>query len=137
MASTVFVGQCWATLNNTPFVRYKHYTDEGGIATPLIAHWPNEIRGRGEFRRAIGHVVDIVPTILDAAGASDISRPPAAPPLAGRSLLPVFAKDERRGQRKASGPIFFHHEGNRALRLGDWTEQGGEKAVATNRRARS
>ena len=119
-ASFLCLGPGWSTVSNTPFRRHKIWVHEGGISTPLIAHWPNEIRGRGEFRRAIGHVVDIVPTILDAAGASDISRPPAAPPLAGRSLLPVFAKDERRGQRKASGPIFFHHEGNRALRLGDW-----------------
>src|ERR1044072_8491563 len=69
--STVYVGQCWATLNNTPFVRYKHYTDEGGIATPLIAHWPKGIpqSRNGKFEPQPGHVIDIMATCLDVAGA--------------------------------------------------------------------
>ena len=70
--SDVFIGQCWATLNNTPFVRYKHYTDEGGIATPLIAHWPNGIAKarNGKLETQPGHVIDIMATCVDAAGAT-------------------------------------------------------------------
>jgi len=118
--SEVFVGQCWATLNNTPFVRYKHYTDEGGIATPLIVHWPNGIpRARnGKLEPQPGHVIDIMPTCLDVAGAE---YPPAfngkpLTPLQGVSLRPAFA-----GQPLARPqPIFWEHEGNRAILDGQW-----------------
>ena len=92
--STVFVGQCWATLNNTPFVRYKHYTDEGGIATPLIAHWPKGIPDarRGKFESQPGHVIDIMATCLDVAGAQyprEFNGKPITP-LQGVSLRPAF-----------------------------------------------
>jgi arylsulfatase len=80
----------------------------------MIVHWPAGIRARGELRRAPGHVIDIVPTLLELAGTSAL--PADGPPRPGRSLAPAFASD---------GPIardylYFHHEGNRALRVGDW-----------------
>jgi arylsulfatase len=113
--SDVFVGQCWATLNNTPFVRYKHYTDEGGIATPLIAHWPNGIpksRG-GKLESQPGHVIDIMATCLDVGGAQyprEFNGKPLTP-LEGVSLRPAFT-----GQPLARpNPIFWEHEGNRAV----------------------
>lgn len=126
--STVFVGQCWATLNNTPFVRYKHYTDEGGIATPLIAHWPQGIpKNRdGKLEPQPGHVIDIMATCLDVAGAAypKTFHGNAITPLQGVSLRPAFA-----GKKLARAqPIFWEHEGNRAVLAPPW------KLVALNGR---
>lgn len=117
--SDVFIGQCWATLNNTPFVRYKHYTDEGGISTPLIAHWPNGIPAarRGVLEKQPGHLIDILATAVDASGAEYPKEfhGKAITPKAGTSLLPAL-----KGEALArSQPIFWEHEGNRAVRDGD------------------
>ena len=118
--SDVFVGQCWATLNNTPFVRYKHYTDEGGIATPLIAHWPKGIpkSRNGKLEPQPGHVIDIMATCLDVAGAKYPSEydGKSLTPLEGVSLRPAFS-----GRPLArSQPIFWEHEGNRAILDDRW-----------------
>jgi arylsulfatase len=108
----------WANLANAPLRKSKIFTHEGGISTPLIVHWPAGVKGHGELRHAPGHFVDFVPTLLELAGASA----PATwngeqrPPLPGRSLVAAFARDvpiERNF-------LFFKHEGNRALRVGDW-----------------
>lgn len=118
--STVFVGQCWATLNNTPFVRYKHYTDEGGIATPLIVHWPDGISAgrRGRLEPQPGHVIDIMPTCVDVAAAHYPEQFNGKPitPEEGVSLRPAF-EGRPLGRRH---PIFWEHEGNRAVLDGRW-----------------
>jgi arylsulfatase len=62
-------GSGWANACNTPFRWYKHYGHEGGIRTPLIAHWPKGIAGRGEFRHQVGHVIDLMATCVDVGGA--------------------------------------------------------------------
>ena len=69
-ASSWFCGQSWAFLQNVPFRRSKRYTHEGGIATPLIAHWPGGISARGEWRSQPAHVIDIMATCLDVADAT-------------------------------------------------------------------
>lgn len=117
--SDVFIGQTWATLNNTPFVRYKHYTDEGGISTPLIAHWPAVIQGdrRGAIEKQPGHLIDVMATAVDVAGAQYPAefKGKAITPKEGVSLLPAF-----KGEKIArTQPIFWEHEGNRAVREGD------------------
>ncbi|HSJ02351.1 MAG TPA: arylsulfatase [Verrucomicrobium sp.] len=117
--SDVFIGQCWATLNNTPFVRYKHYTDEGGISTPLIAHWPKGIPAerRGALEKQPGHLIDILATAVDVSGAEYPKEfnGKAITPKAGTSLLPAI-----KGEKLArSQPLFWEHEGNRAIRDGD------------------
>ena len=116
--SFLCLGPGWASASNTPFRWHKIWTHEGGIATPLIVHWPQGIKARGQFRRDPGHVVDFVPTLLDLAGvqSSPTWNEAAAPPLPGRSLVPAFRKDGA----VSRDFIFFHHEGNRALRMGDW-----------------
>jgi arylsulfatase len=113
--SDIYLGMNWATLANTPFRRYKHFTHEGGIATPLIAHWPAAIPKRleGSYNHTPGHLIDILPTVLDAAGAKP---DPAKTAPEGVTLLPAFAG--RAFQR--SQPLFFMHEGNRAVRHGKW-----------------
>ena len=113
--SVVYVGQCWATLNNTPFVRYKHYTDEGGIATPLIAHWPKGIpkERNGKLEPQPGHVIDIMATCLDVGGAKYPReyKGKMLTPLEGVSLRPAFSGKPL----NRPNPIFWEHEGNRAV----------------------
>jgi arylsulfatase A-like enzyme len=113
------LGPGWSTVANTPFRRHKTWVHEGGISTPLIVHWPRGISARGELRREPGHVIDILPTIRELAGAraleADGNRP-APPALPGLSLVPEFARD---GALKHE-ELWWQHEGNRAIRAGDW-----------------
>jgi arylsulfatase len=118
--STVFLGQNWATLANAPFRKFKHYVHEGGISTPLIAHWPRGIRAslNGSLVGDPGHLVDIMPTLVEVAGAAypAESGGKAIDPMEGISLAPLFSGD---GIARKS-PIFFNHEDNRAVRDGRW-----------------
>jgi arylsulfatase len=110
-------GLAWANASNTPFRRYKHWVHEGGIATPLIAHWPATIH-KGGISHQVGHVIDLLPTCLEAAGVSypkDL-RGEKAMPLEGKSLLPVF-RGKLRTNHEA---LYWEHEGNRAVRVGKW-----------------
>lgn len=115
--SNIYCGQSWATLENTPFRRYKHYNHEGGISTPLIAHWPARIPGSGQLRTQPGHLIDIMATCVDVAGAAYPKefKGKAIQPMEGRSLVPAF--DSKPIQRDA---LFWEHEGNAAVRVGDW-----------------
>jgi arylsulfatase len=110
-------GQGWANVSNTPFREYKHWVHEGGISTPLIAHWPARIRRHGELERQPGHLIDLMATCVDVSGASYPREFQGHPitPMEGRSLLPAFAAKPI--QREA---IFWEHEGNRAVRVDDW-----------------
>ena len=117
-ASYLCLGPGWSTTCNTPFRSHKTWVHEGGISTPLIAHWPAGIEAKGEFRRTPGHVIDIVPTILDVAGGTKPDRInkaiiPAAP---GKSLRPLFKEDGAVHHEQ----LWWLHEGNRAIRAGDW-----------------
>jgi arylsulfatase len=117
-ATFLSIGPGWSSMCNTPFRRHKTWVHEGGISTPLIIHWPKGFTAKGELRHAPGHVVDLVPTILEAIGG----KPPAmvdgkpVPPAPGKSLVPVFAKDGALPRDS----IWWLHEGNRALRAGNW-----------------
>jgi arylsulfatase A-like enzyme len=110
-------GTAWANLSNTPFRLYKHWIHEGGIATPLIFHWPEGITQRGAIRHTPGYLPDIMATIVDITG---VAYPQAYAgrevlPLEGQSLAPAFDAD---GIERA--PMFWEHEGNAAVRVGDW-----------------
>lgn len=121
-------GRGWAQVSNTPFREYKHWTHEGGISTPLIAHWPAGMaggkvgggeseRGSGRLVREPGQLVDIMATVLEVAGA----KYPAEfngqkiKPLEGRSLVPAFSLSPLPARS-----LFWEHEGNRAIRDGNW-----------------
>jgi arylsulfatase A-like enzyme len=116
--SYLCLGPGWSTAGNTPFRLHKSWVHEGGIATPLIVSWPRGLAAKGELRHTPGHVIDFVPTVLELTGA----RPEKTwngvdvPPLPGRSLVPAFAKDVNVPREF----LYFHHENNRALRIGDW-----------------
>lgn len=110
-------GLNWANASNTPFREYKHWVHEGGIATPLIVHWPTHIKNGGELRRVPAHLIDIMATCVDAASAKYPSNyhKNSITPLEGKSLLPVFDR-----QSIDDRAIFWEHEGNRAVRKGKW-----------------
>lgn len=110
-------GVPWANVSDTPFRLYKHFTHEGGIASPLIACWPVMIQGQEKITRQNAHVTDIMATCLDAAGAKYPSsyHNQTILPMEGNSLLPIF-----KGETRADRPIFWEHEGNRAVRFGNW-----------------
>ncbi len=110
-------GKPWANASNTPFRLYKHWVHEGGISTPLIAHWPAQIKDRGKLRRQPGHLIDIMATCVDVAGAKYPVeyKGNRIIPMEGKSLFPAF--DDKSIEREA---IYWEHEGNRAVRQGKW-----------------
>ena len=101
-------GRGWANLSNAPFRMYKRYTHEGGVATPLIVHWPDGLKDQNKLRHTPSHIIDIAPTCLNAAGLSTKG-------MEGQTLLPVFTKDSTQPRT-----LFWEHEGNRAVRQGDY-----------------
>jgi len=123
-------GQAWANASNTPFRLFKKWVHEGGIATPLIAHWPARIKQKGRLTHQTGHVIDIMATCCDVAGATypktfngkQIHR------IEGKSLVPVFAGRQRPGHNA----IFWEHEGHTAVRQDKWklVSKDGKDATA-------
>lgn len=109
----------WANLSSTPFKEYKHYTYEGGIATPLIVHWPRGVakEHRNTLVDQYGHLTDIMATFVDVSGATYPSEVngKAIHPMEGKSLVPHFA-----GLENNRGKIFWEHEANIAMRDGKW-----------------
>ena len=110
-------GRSWANVSNTPFRYYKSFLYEGGISTPLIAYAPSMF-GQERMNDAITHVVDLVPTMLDLAGA-EYTSDAGVNPLSGMS----FASQLTGGNSKNVGSertLFWEHEGDRAVRKGAW-----------------
>jgi arylsulfatase len=112
------LGPGFSSAANTPFRRHKTWVHEGGISTPLIVHWPRGIAARGELRHNPAHLIDVVPTVLEVCGGTRFETwegaPVPAPP--GTSLAPAFKKDGS----VSHDFLWWQHEGNRALRVGDW-----------------
>ena len=111
------LGPGWSTTANTPFKKHKTWTHEGGISTPLIVHWPEGVASRG-FRHTPAHVIDLLPTFLELAGAK---ANPSPVPRPGQSLLPIFKKD----QPGFHDHLWWSHEGHHAIQKEGW------KAVAS------
>ncbi len=108
----------WANASNAPFRLYKHWVHEGGISTPLIIHWPDGIRDGGRIEHAPCHLIDIMATCLDVSGVAYPTEYNGHPiqPYEGESLKPML--DGQAWSRER--PIFWEHEGNRAVRFGEW-----------------
>jgi arylsulfatase len=119
------VGLEWANVSDTPFCKFKQYTNQGGIATPFIAHWPAGISSKGETRQSIGHVIDIMPTLLEVSGAEYPERVDGKDikPYEGVSLVPYFKSDSAAKERD----LFWEHFGRKAVRRGDWKAVSAEK----------
>ncbi len=105
------VGSGWANAANTPWRLQKHYTHEGGISSPCIVHWPDGKIRTGAIDHQPAHIIDLLPTIVEATDCSYSGKLK----MAGQSLLPLF-----RAGKLAERPLFFEHEGNRAIHDGDW-----------------
>lgn len=110
-------GRNWANVSNTPFREYKSFNHEGGIATPLIAHWPKGITARNELRHEPGHLIDIMATCIEITGAEYPTRHVDHDilPMEGRSLVGGFA-----GDRTEERALIFEHYGKAALIQGPW-----------------
>jgi arylsulfatase len=108
----------WANVSNTPFREYKHFVHEGGIATPLVAHWPARIQRTGELDHQPGHLIDLMATCVDVAGATYPKQfgGQEVQPMEGVSLASAFEGKSL----DRTNPIYWEHEGNRAIRDGKW-----------------
>ena len=119
------LGPGWSGCANTPFRRHKTWVHEGGIATPWIMHWPRGIASQGTLRTQPVHLIDVVPTVLELAGvaAHTKSEGGPVPPMQGRSFVKALGDPAAPPAHEA---LWWCHEGNRAVRVGDW------KLVALN-----
>jgi len=107
----------WANVSNTPYRLYKHWVHEGGIASPLIVHWPKGISAKGKLSNQPAHLIDIMATCLDISGVAYPTQFKGNNIIAkeGKSLVPAFTK-----KQIVRESIFWEHEGNRAIRVGNW-----------------
>lgn len=117
-ASYLCLGPGFSSACNTPYRRHKTWVHEGGISSPMIVHWPAGIKAKGELRHTPGHMIDLIPTVLELTG---IEKPKvwegeAIPPAPGRSLVPAFESDTTI-QRDY---LWWFHDGHRAIRIGDY-----------------
>jgi len=110
-------GKGWANASNTPFRLYKHWVHEGGISTPLICHWPGRIKKPGSLCDEPGHLIDIMATCVDVAGAEypGTYKDHQIQPMEGVSLAPTFE-----GKGLPGRVLYWEHEGNCAVRQGKW-----------------
>ena len=111
-------GYGWANLSNTPYRLFKQYDHEGGIHTPMIAHWPNGIKGKGTTSATLSHLVDLMPTILEATKVKPAEQSGGAKRIAwdGRSILPSLL-----GKKQPDPAVlFFNHARGKAIRTGNW-----------------
>ena len=114
-------GRAWANASNTPFRLYKHFVHEGGMATPLIVHWPRGIaeERQGSWVNSFGYLPDFMPTCIELAGGSYPTElaGKAIPPHSGKSLVSLLKEND---SPIHEDPVYWEHEGNRAMRDGDW-----------------
>ncbi len=116
--SFICLGPGWSTAANTPFRLHKSWTHEGGVATPLIVHWPAGLGQVPSLRHTVGHVVDLPPTLLELAGGQWPQHRDGipVPPSHGVSLVPALLRD-----RQLPHPsLWWYHERHKAVRVGDW-----------------
>ena len=111
-------GSGWANAGNTPWRLYKHFNHEGGIRTPMIVHWPAGVADKGALRPQVGHIIDVMATVVDVAQVSYPTENQGVKiqPMEGRSLLPAL----RNESIQRAEPLFFEHERSRAVRDGKW-----------------
>ena len=110
------IGQSWANTVNTPLRKWKVQGLEGGICTPMIAHWPSGISKRTErICREPCHLIDILPTLMELAGDS-AQYPNDIPSIDGASLVPLL-KGNRLQRAK---PLFFQYGSWQSIRDKQW-----------------
>ncbi len=120
-------GAAWANVSSTPFRLYKHYTHEGGSATPFIMHWPKGIKSQSNWYRDPAQLIDVVPTLLEVCGVKypETHQGHRLYPLRGISLTPSFLGEPLMRTK----PMYSEHENNAFMIDGSWKLVG--KGVAT------
>jgi arylsulfatase len=118
MESYRTLGVSWANASNTPYRKYKWWNHEGGVSTPLIAYWPRVIKNGGNITHQVGHIMDIMATCLDIAGAQYPSNynGQMVQPLEGKSLMPIFQGTKRQGHEV----LYWQFGSSYAVRKGKW-----------------
>jgi arylsulfatase len=111
-------GYGWANASNTPYRMFKQYDHEGGIRTPMIAHWPRGIKKQGSLVQGVSHLIDILPTVMEVTGGKVPVKWQGKPTIGrdGLSLAAAF-RDETLPNTRT---LFFSHNKGRALRQGNW-----------------
>lgn len=110
------IGQSWANAVNSPFKKWKVQGMEGGICTPMIAHWPNGIKlSKNSISRSSCHLIDLVPTFMELAGDKSLY-PQNLPELDGVSLVPTFSGKKL----KRKDPLFFQYGSWQVIRQNQW-----------------
>ncbi len=109
----------WAWAGNTPFRLWKRYSWLGGTRSPLVVHWPAGITDRGAVRGQVCHIVDLMPTVLDACGVApaEVLRGAPQEPLDGASLVPSFGDPDAADARDVQ---YFEMLGSRSIISGRW-----------------
>ena len=112
------IGRSWSNVSNTPFRLYKSNTHKGGSCTPLIAFWPKGIKGKNRIRHDVGHFIDIMPTLVEAAGATYPAefKGQKIPSMQGRSLVPIFRKKKPADR----GTVFWQWSKGKGVRHEHW-----------------
>jgi arylsulfatase len=113
----VAVGPAWGWAQNAPFKRHKSWVHEGGVNTPFIVRWPGRVKAGAIDTESVGHIIDLMPTLCELAGA-DYPKQHAGRdvlPVEGRSLVPVL-----KGESTPPRTLAWEWAGNRAVREGDW-----------------
>lgn len=115
--SYIFCGAGWATAQSAPFRRYKTWTYEGGISTPMIVRWKGKIKPNS-ITNEIGHLIDLMPTFLEIAGATYPTERKGKKvlPMEGTSLMPVLKGGKHKNERELGWFLY----GSRAYRVGKW-----------------
>jgi arylsulfatase len=114
-----YIGTAWASAVNSPFRFWKMESYEGGACTPLIVHWSKGLKNQeNTINCGVGHVIDIMPTCLELAGAKypAVINHLKTLPMDGKDMLPLLL-----GKTKAiHDTLYWEHEGGKAVRVGDW-----------------
>lgn len=113
------IGTAWANVSNTPFRLYKRNQHEGGVATPCILWWSDNIESPGDITEQTAHIIDLLPTFMEVAGIEETELSETdenLAPLPGDSLLPIIAGQEREPHEFLYFQLFDH----RAIRSEDW-----------------
>lgn len=114
-----YLGDAWAGAINAPFRYWKRQSYEGGTCTPMIMHWPEGLKGKeNSINRGVGHVIDILPTIVDVTASSYPAKINGSvnEPMEGNSIMPLVNNTNK----SIHNSLFWEHEGGKALRMGDW-----------------
>jgi arylsulfatase A-like enzyme len=129
-------GQGWANLSNVPFRQYKRENHEGGVSAPFVVHWPAGIEtggagdgGKGRLVHSPAHLIDLMPTFVEIAGAKypEESKEHEIQPMEGESLVPHFSSSPNLPLSLSHRLLFWEHEGNRAVRDGEWKLVGSRE----------